>query len=299
MRRAHLLCVLALPWCAACASQPPPEPVTVGAAQPAATATTASAPPRAPAPPGIQCGKQRCDAATQICCGFSDQYTCAARPSPSPPAPEYAEYAYLPSTDSCMEVQVQDLSLTEIRLCDDSTDCGAAEVCCSMWIASGSTLLTCIPAAASGELACDFNEACVGASCRTVNTECAGDRCRAKGRQVDCAGTPCGGSTPVCCQRKLDGTPTCEASCEQTSEEDRAFDFECSSSRGCPAGATCQAGLFGSYCAKAVDSANAVVLCESDSDCPRALCEAWGSPNAPTCSREGRSSNMGWCHCGT
>ncbi|MCA9627781.1 MAG: hypothetical protein KC766_08950, partial [Myxococcales bacterium] len=273
-----------------------PEPVAVGA--PERGSKPEALPLRSPPLASIGCGSRRCEAGSQICCGFGGEYTCAPMAELVEPPPGMpGEMRYERIGESCQDARVGDYSLDAIKLCDDSNDCRDGEVCCSVWHGSGNTLLACVPEAPSGKLACDFTERCAGATCRTANTECVGGTCRLKGRRVSCAGKTCGGATPVCCARDPSAPPRCEASCQATADTERAYEFECSSSRGCPSGATCQSGLFGSFCSRTVDTGNAVVLCEGDDDCPGDLCESLGVKATPTCSPDGREANMGWCHC--
>lgn len=279
---------------AACTGSAPPRaplsiqaPLAPGGQDPAA-------PPRAPKPRSIACGDTPCLTETQVCCGFSDERQCAPR-APLGDAPE-VEARHVQAVGSCEAASKSELSLTHIALCDDSSDCDRGEVCCSQWLAGGTTLYTCIPAKA-GSLACDYQERCDGDTCRTANTECNAGECRSRGAQVKCAGTVCGGAAPVCCQRELGEAPRCEASCAPQSEAEPAYEFVCSASSGCPAGASCQTGMLGSYCAGLVDGANAVVLCETTADCRKDTCEMWGLQRPPECKINDRVPGMGHCAC--
>ena len=242
----------------------------------------------------IQCGKEVCDASSHVCCGFSTDYGCAPRKS-AVSGPN-AEDRFLPSINSCKENVASEYSFDELYLCDDSTDCPEGQVCCSQWLWSGAGLLACLPASEAGDQVCDYHERCAGDTCRTRDTHCVKNECHRVDALVTCSGVACSGDRPVCCQRGFQTPPTCERDCEPASEEDRVFEFECSRSEHCPPGAWCQSGMFGSYCAKSIDFANAVMLCESDGDCMPDGCEWLGKKAPPTC-KLGQREGFKSCSC--
>ena len=157
-------------------------------------------------------------------------------------------------------------------------------------------MLECLPAAATGESVCDYGERCVADSCVTRGTDCRESECRLAGAKVKCAGVVCGADAPICCQHGYEGPPKCERDCKAPDEDSRAFEFECSGPASCPAGTTCQSGMFGSYCARSVDYANAVVLCESDADCPEDGCAWLGKKDRPVC-KDGQRPGFTHCAC--
>lgn len=279
---------------AACGSPPAPKPPAVhvepGAAQPDTVA--APVPGQNPSTNRIACGSHTCNASTEVCCSFSDDYGCAPRVWTVPG--DSAEDRLAPLIDSCKRAVHSEYSFDFVGMCDDSTDCPAGQVCCSQWLWSGAGTFECKNASPDGASACDFHEPCVDGSCATRGTTCVNGECRKAGAKVRCAGVVCGDDAPICCLRDFNGTPKCERDCRAADPESRAVDYECSSSAGCPAGATCQAGMFGSFCASLVDTANAVTLCESDSDCPPDGCAWLGKKTPPVC-REGHS--LGFTHC--
>lgn len=242
----------------------------------------------------IRCGDAVCDAATHVCCGFSSDYGCAKRVPIGTGKVDQEKAA--PLIESCEQSVESQYSFDTLILCDDSTDCADGQVCCSQWLWSGAALLACVPSSASGELVCDFNERCEGETCRTADTHCVKGECRRKDVHVSCAGKRCGGSAPTCCHHVLDAAPTCESKCEPRNEDDRVAEFECSDSSHCPPGATCQSGMFGSYCATLIDGANALVLCASDGDCRRDGCAWLGIQKPPKCV-EGPKPGFRVCSC--
>lgn len=287
-----LLCVPA-----ACSRKPESsQPAVVVAPGPAAPAQEPEPtdPAANPSTNRIQCGNEVCDATSQMCCGFSGERGCAERVKVGPGTidPQVVE----PLIASCQNNVKSRYSFDSLWLCDDSTDCPDGFVCCSQWLWSGADMLACIPASERGDLVCDYHERCAGETCRTRDTHCVKNECRRKDVRVVCAGKPCDKNAPVCCQRGLESPPTCEPACEATGEEDRAFEFVCSDSSHCPPGATCQAGMFGSYCATQVDTANALVLCASDNDCPKDGCAWMGKQTPPKCV-EGPSPGFLACSC--
>ncbi len=241
----------------------------------------------------IRCGTATCDATDQVCCNIGDVEDCAPRvhENPGQSSAERVE----PLVKSCqLHVQSQ-FSLDAVILCDDSTDCPDGYVCCSQWLWSGAALLACVPASPSGSLVCDFHERCVHETCRTRGTHCVRSECRLADGQVACGSAKCGPGT-TCCQRGFESAPVCEPSCEPANDDERVFEFECSRSQHCPPGATCQAGLFGSYCSGLVDTANAVTLCESDDDCAPDGCAWLGKTSPPRC-KEGQRTGFKSCDC--
>ncbi len=198
--------------------------------------------------------------------------------------------------ESCKRAVRSEYSFDFLGTCDDSTDCPSGQACCSQWLWSGASLLECIAVSPSGESVCDYGERCVADSCVTRGTRCGDGECRRTDARVKCAGVVCGKDAPVCCQRGFEGKPACERDCKAAGEDSRAFEFVCSGPDGCPAGTTCQAGMFGSYCARLVDTANAVTLCESDADCPKDGCARMGKSAPPVC-KEGHSPGFAHCSC--
>lgn len=289
---------LALTFVAAACSRTPDasQPAVVVAPSPAAPTTEAEVDVVAanPSTNRIQCGDEICDATKQVCCGFSGERGCAERVQVGPGKidPQLVQ----PLVASCQNSVDSQYSFDSLWLCDDSTDCPEGFVCCSQWLWGGADMLACLPASESGEQVCDYHERCAGETCRTRDTRCVKNECRREGVQVLCAGTPCTASAPVCCQRGFEAPPSCEASCEPANEDERVFEFVCSDSSHCPSGATCQAGMFGSYCATQIDVANALVLCSSDEDCPRDGCAWMGVQKPPTCV-EGPRPGFKVCSC--
>jgi len=263
---------------------PAPQPVMVAPGVATADPVVAAEEPSGnPSTNRIACGKESCDATRQACCAFSGTYGCA----PLKPVALTAE-GLAPMINSCMENVQSEYSFDTLMLCGDSTDCPTGEVCCSQWLWSGASLLACLPASETGDLVCDYHERCSGDTCRTRDTHCVKNECRRVDVLVTCNGVACTADRPVCCQRSITAAPTCERDCEPASEEDRVFEFECSRSAHCPAGASCMSGMFGSYCAKSLDFANAVMLCESDADCMPDGCEWLGKKTPPKCKGEQR-----------
>ena len=276
---------------------------TPDASQPVVVAPSPAAPTQEPAPveptanPStnrIQCGDEVCDATTQICCGFSGERGCAKR---LPIGPGKIDLPVVqPLIEGCNDTVDSQYSFDSLWLCDDSTDCPNGSVCCSQWLWSGADMLACIPASDTGELVCDYSERCDGNTCRTRDTHCVKRACQRQNVRVSCAGKLCDERAPICCQRGFEAPPSCAASCEPANEDERVFEFECSDSSHCPPGATCQAGMFGSYCAKQIDAANALVLCASDDDCPRDGCAWMGKQTPPKCV-EGPRPGFKVCSC--
>ena len=281
---------------AACGTSQPASqrPVVV---QPGSSAAPPSPPPEGRVANAstniIACGKQACNATSEICCGFSDVFGCA----PRMPVVEsnLIEDRLASNLDSCKKSVKSEYSFDTLIFCDDSTDCAEGQVCCSQWLWSGASLLACIPASATGESVCDYGERCAADSCMTRDTKCRDGECRLASAKVKCAGVVCADDAPVCCLRDMEGLPKCERACKAADEDSRAVEYECSGPAGCPPGTTCQAGLFGSYCAKEIDSANAVILCESQSDCPKDACESMGGKGPTVCAE---SHSKGFTNCG-
>lgn len=274
---------------------PSPPPVMVAPGAPGNDPVVAAEGPSSNPSTGlIECGKESCDATRQACCVFGDTYGCAPlKPMGSGPN---AEDRFGAMINSCKENVQSEYSFDSLLLCDDSTDCPTGQVCCSQWLWSGAGLLACLPASAAGDQVCDYHERCSEDTCRTRDTHCVKNECRRVDALATCNGVACTAEKPVCCQRGFQTAPTCERDCEPASEEDRVFEFECSRSGHCPAGAWCMSGMFGSYCAKSVDYGNAVMLCESDGDCAPDGCEWLGKKIPPTC-KEGQRDGFKSCAC--
>lgn len=281
---------------AACGAPQSPghQPVMVGPGSSASPPTLPLEAPRNPSTNKIACGTRTCDATTEVCCSFGDDWGCAPRVS-MPPAATPSQHAE-PVVESCKRAVKSEYSFDFLATCDDSTDCPAGQVCCSQWLWSGAGMFECIPGPATGDSVCDYAERCAGDSCATRGTACVGGECRLANPRIKCGGVVCGKEAPVCCMRAFEGPATCERDCKPANEESQAFEFECSSSAGCPPGASCQAGMFGSFCAQMVDTANAVTLCESDADCPKDGCEWIGKKTPPVC-KEGHSPGFTHCAC--
>jgi|GEM_PF-2334291 len=289
--------VLSLTLAGACNRTPEASGLAVVVSPGPAADTQESVTTEAPANPStnrIQCGNEVCDTGTQVCCGFSGEHGCAKRVAFS--SGEIDTQAVRPLIRSCEDTVKSRYSFDSLWLCDDSTDCPDAFVCCHQTLWGGAHMLACLPASDTGELVCDYHERCAGQTCRTRDTHCVKEECRRKNVRVMCAGKPCDDSAPYCCHRDFETPPRCEPKCESASDEERGFEFVCSDSSHCPPGATCQAAMLGSYCATDIDVANAVVLCASDDDCPRDGCAFFGKQTPPRCV-EGPRPGFGACSC--
>ena len=241
-----------------------------------------NAAPSASAAGIIPCGNARCSARQEVCCGFSSDNGCARKVPPEPggdPAQRYqAQIA------RCEQSVQSEYSFDSLRLCDDSSDCPARHVCCHQLLWGGASLEECLPFEADGSNPCDYGESCVeGEPCVTIGTTCILGKCMVSRATVNCAGVECQRDSKLCC-----GPPGEEPKCVERSKCSAAGKssltlHECSGPSSCPPGDHCQRSVGGSACARSVDIANAVVLCEGNGDCPKDLCHFAPHPGAPSC----------------
>lgn len=230
----------------------------------------------------IQCGNTSCNAATHTCCTWGlNSGQCIDRLDM--PEGSFDLEFQTPLYESCEQRSGATTALTGIFLCDDSADCAKGQVCCEQSLGGGVALNVCLSNSQTGQAVCDYHERCTGETCRTTGTHCVKNECRLANVSLKCAGKRCTSSAPFCCQRKQGVPPTCESNCEEVDTNDHAWEFECATSRDCPPGALCQGKLFGSYCGTLLDVANAMILCESNADCPRDACVGVRDDTPPNC----------------
>jgi hypothetical protein len=152
-------------------------------------------------------------------------------------------------------------SLSEISRCDESADCAQGEVCCSMFLFGGASASLCVRAPAPDESPCDFAERCYpGSPCATRGARCVAGYCEKPVANLPCGDAVCSGEKSVCCG----DPPRCAPSAEC---EDRGL--RCARPSDCLPGNHCQLTMMGTRCTGMLNLANARVVCESDSDCPR------------------------------
>ncbi len=281
----------------ASASAPSAAPSASG---PESVAAVASAPgPRGPrfVPGTIRCNEKLCKAGKEVCCAYGDEVGCAARVPMG--TGRMLEQKLEPQHRACTEQVSSKYSMSSVSYCDDSSDCGANEVCCVNWgPGSGNSHAICVPAARDRSNVCELSESCVeGQPCAIANTHCEGGACVLDNARVRCSGVVCEGATPVCCTLEPETAPVCSSAdkCRPTPDSGPfPTANECSGPSSCPRGMLCQRNLFHSYCSGMLDGANARLVCETDKDCPADHCKMWGGKGKPKCVFD---TDFSYCTC--
>jgi len=251
-------------------------------------------------PNTIRCGTKLCNTTTETCCMYSDEGACRNRE----PLANLADVSQRTQQQvaACTNSPPSDLSLSEFRTCDDSTDCPGTNLCCAHWLWSGASYNACVPGAADGKNACELSEPCVvDDNCRTPNTSCRAGKCVLKNAKIRCGGTICQGATPACCRTAFEGPPTCVAEKDCVSpvnNENGPFPIrqECSGPSTCPKGMICQLGLVDTYCTGMRDGANSSLVCDTVKDCSIEECRSMGNKGPVKCEMD-RERGFSICVC--
>ncbi len=219
-------------------------------------ADAALALPRQSNPDVFACEAARCKAGSESCCVFSDTGVCIAS---VPTGPNDNVQVLAAQIDACNELK-QKYSLTEIRRCDESTDCGKGEACCGTFMYGGASADVCVPIKDPKRSPCDFSELCVSSStCRAPGAECIDGLCK-KAVTLSCGNQRCTGAKSACCG----DPPSCR---EPSGCESGTPRYRCTSSKDCLAGEHCQLQVLGSLCTNYVDTANSRRTCTTTRDC--------------------------------
>jgi hypothetical protein len=241
----------------------------------------------------IACGSARCAGEREVCCLFSHEGVCV----PATTGPEAERWPA--QAGRCEQANPSDVSLTGMRSCDDSGDCGADARCCSEAIGSDLGYDTCAPKSDS----CSFGEPCAddaAETCRAAGAVCIAGRCR-KGPVRDCAGSACTAAAPLCCGAFGSDAPACRDA-DACASEDRTVQYECTRSSDCPPDERCQAQMMGTRCQGSFDSVNARLVCEKDADCTADVCALMAPGTRARCTPE-KDAARPWlklkvCSCG-
>lgn len=252
--------VAAAPTTPASPSVAPRAPVAPSVAIDAAAAPL---PPRVSDPASFACGGARCKVGSESCCWFSDEGACV--PS-APPGANDTTQVLASQIEACDKLKAP-FSLSEIRRCDESSDCARGEACCGMFLYGGASADFCVPIKNPKRAPCDFSEVCTtDDTCRVPGAKCIDGACK-KPAIISCNGQPCAGKDKACCG----DPPACRAASDCTTPH-----FACTSPKDCLTGEHCRLQVGGSLCTNFEDVANARMICDKTSDC--------GGPN-PFCQR--------------
>ncbi|MCC6213480.1 MAG: hypothetical protein IT376_01310 [Polyangiaceae bacterium] len=247
---------LLLALAASCASRSPPQAsVDVGRAPPRPAAP--AAPPAAVTEGAlVECGASRCRAGVESCCFFASGGACVA--SVAPGVDDASQL--LASQLAACEQAPHEYSLTEIRRCDESSDCPAGQACCGRFLFGGAAAALCEPLGSPGPAACELAERCrVTETCRTPGSVCDDGACR-RPVSLTCAGLACPASAAACCGE----APACRAPDACPPHEPR---YRCAAPVDCLPGEHCALSAFGSVCTAFVDLANTRRVCATAADC--------------------------------
>ena len=159
--------------------------------------------------------------------------------------------------------------LSGVQECDDSSQCGRGERCCSIVLAANDNLF-CNDAA--GRRDCFGAEPCArGGPCAPPATVCDNGGCRVS-RPSDRVGITCGndkcrGASPICCSSRTEGHRRCAAR-GGCGEEDEPL--SCTSAVDCAAGEFCSLDPAGGVrCASGGLWGGSFLgaICRGDADC--------------------------------
>jgi len=253
------------PQPAATATEPAPAAATATATATAAAVAVDAGPDAPPAPlPRLSdsklvgCLAQRCKVGSESCCVYSNEGDCVAS---VPPGPNDKVQVLASQLEACNATK-HDYSLTEIRRCDESSDCARGEACCSMFMFGGASADLCVPFKTPGRSPCDFVEICIDDStCRTSGSMCIDGACR-KATTLTCGGKRCSGDKGACCG----DPPSCRAPADC---EHGAPRYRCTSPKDCLPGEHCQFAIVSTTCTNFVDIANTRTVCDTSADCPK------------------------------
>lgn len=204
----------------------------------------------------VECGAARCRAGVESCCFFSGEGACVASVAPGPDDPAQL----LASQLAACEAAPHEYALTELRRCDESSDCPAGQSCCGRFLFGGAAASLCEPLGAPDRAACELSERCrVTETCRTPGSTCDDGACR-KPATLTCAGLACPSTAAACCG----DPPACRAPAACPPHEPR---YRCTTPADCLAGEHCALSAFGSMCTAFVDLANTRRVCVTAADC--------------------------------
>jgi hypothetical protein len=197
-------------------------------------------------PPGVQCGADTCDVATEVCCVHADAATCE-----------------LPA--DC--VDEPNNPVTAKLSCDDSQDCDGG-ICCLGLDPTGVELYECKPA----DTTCGEHEVCIpGERTCQPTYECVlgpgytGGQCASTTAEVPCGGNlTCKNATPVCCWDATTTTGTCV-----THGSDCETSLACDAPSDCGPGYTCCTNNTTATC---TGTCPFTAACEQTTDCPTGTC---------------------------
>jgi len=230
-------------------------------------------------PGTISCGAGLCQIGSEGCCQNVDEQACAPL-AKIPGAPR--AFFGLERWPDCTKAKLK-FEVSEVSLCDDSSDCSDSEICCSMWLVSGARSSLCVPGKASGSNVCDYFERCVeGQACRVKETECVNGRCELRGGTLRCGHATCVTPAQVCCS--VGGRLACanKAACDVPTDTLPTI-YHCTGPAACPIGAYCAESLLGTSCQGLVDVVGTTILCEAARDCPVNWCELQQAKGPPRC----------------
>lgn len=260
------------------ASEPAPTPSTPADAGADVVAEAAAPLPRTSDPAQFACGALRCKSGSESCCLFSDEGVCV----PSvPPGPNDHVQVLASQLEACGATK-HEYSLTELRRCDESSDCVRGQACCGMFLYGGASADFCVPIKTPGRAPCDFSEVCISDdTCRTAGSKCIDGACK-KPVTLSCNGRLCSGADSACC-----GDPP---SCRSPSQCEALPRYRCTSPKDCLPGERCQLQVMGSVCTNFLDLANTRSACDKTADCgpgdficKRYVCKASEVPGIKAC----------------
>jgi hypothetical protein len=210
----------------------------------------------------MSCGAEICQLERQFCCG-NNPATCLARPTSASRLTEeghdFFEAGYLSDESRtsmgyskyraalralCLDEMAQRVGYSadsDVRVCDDSSDCLGGSFCCVSGDDFGArTRVDCQQlAGGSSARTCRGNEICAPASrCVTPGTVCIEGTCRKAQRDVRCGDATCGQADLCCVHFGGEPAPLCAAKCS-----DETFSLDCDGPEDCPRGLLCCLGL--------------------------------------------------------
>lgn len=271
------------------AELPSSEPVAAATRSSDAGADSAASSPDAGQPvalPAVSdsrsvgCVTTKCPAPSETCCVFSDRGACVAT---VPKGPHDDVQLLASQLEACGAKQTE-YSLTEVRRCDESSDCPGGESCCGMFLFGGASANVCVKQNGKRSAPCDFSEVCIDSStCQVSGSECIDGVCAKRVERLACGKQKCSGETSACC-----GDPP---SCMKPSECEFGMPrYRCASPKDCLHGQHCQVQVMGSLCTNFVDIANTTMACDTQADCgsgepfcKRHVCRPAGVGSLKTC----------------
>lgn len=247
---------------------PPSAPASASASGPTRVSPTfadlqqrASGAPPWPSGPGVACGEARC-AAGEFCCDGGGEKRCL-------PRSRVAE---------CLEARSTAME------CDESSDCGAGQICCfgiiyekeARHVACKTPAVCRIPISRPGSFPYPGRELCArGGACRDPKLVCienermpAGAECMSKIGAVSCLEKTCRGDRPWCLWDP--GTRTAECIPRGPWEHEDGVN-SCDGPEDCVGGEACCSAGSRAFCSMDCTEAWRFTseVCHRDADCPR------------------------------